>query len=1416
MSEFNERIAGLSPEKRAMLERLLLKKTSSPIRQQEIRRRETTAPCELSFAQERLWFLDQLEPGSPAYNIFSAIRLAGHLNVIALEQSLGEILRRHEVLRTTFVTEGDQPEQRISPATAFTLPRIDLSTMTKERREAKARELASEEASRPFDLTTGPLLRATLLQLTPQEHVLLLTVHHVVFDGWSWGILYRELSASYGAFSKGDPSPLPELPIQYADFAVWQKEWLRGEVLEKQLMFWREHLNGVSPLELPTDRPRPAVQTFHGATHTFEFPQDLTEALQGLSRKVGVTLFMTLLTAFQCLLHRYTGQDDIVVGTPIANRNRAEIEGLIGFFVNTLVMRTDTSGNPVFRELLNQVKKAALDAYTHQDLPLEKLVEELQPERDLSRNPLFQVMFAMQNVPIATLELSGLTPGPLATERTKTRFDLEVHLQAAKEGIEGKFVYNIDLFDVATIERMIGHYQKILEGIVANPDFRLSELPLLTENERQQLQVEWNNTSTDYPRDKCIHELFEEQVKRSPGAVAVVFEERRLTYRELNRKANQVAHYLRKQGVGPEVLVGICVERSLEMIAGILGILKAGGAYVPLDPTYPKERLVFMLEDSQATVLLTQQKLAEGLPAIQPEVICLDASEYLAAAAKMQDTNPDCGATPENLAYVIYTSGSTGLPKGVSIEHQQIVNYVLGVSERMEFEPDWNFAMVSTLAADLGNTVIFPALCSGGCLHVISQERATDSAALAGYLERHSIDCLKIVPSHLAALMTGPHPEKLIPLQRLILGGEASRYDWVEELRKLAPACTIFNHYGPTETTVGVLTYQVGKEQPAFPQVTLPLGRPLPNTQVYILDRHQVPVPIGIAGELYIGGDGVARGYLNRPELTAERFVPNRLCNRPDARLYRTGDRVRYRSDGNIEFLGRMDQQVKIRGFRIEPGEIEAALCSCPGVRDAVVVAHEDTAGNNRLAAYIVPRQPLAAVSGRQTCKLPNKLLVAHLNRNETEYIYREIFELQAYLRHGITVNDGDVVFDVGANIGLFTVFVNQICRRPRVYAFEPNPVAHEIASVNARAYGAEVKVLPWGLSSEDTTAELTFFEGFSLLSGFYSNVEKEKQVVKNFMINQQLTGLADMTELLEQADELLEDRFKARSFTAPLRRLSSVIAEEKVDRIDLLKINVEKSEWHVLQGIKEADWQKIRQIVLEVDLSEHLPPITALLKKHGYEYMIEQDALLDGTELCYVYAIRPSAGRHLIREQTAGGHLRKLPVFSDAVLSDDELRRHLLRRLPDYMVPSQYVLLEALPLTPNGKVDRRALPKLNRDRSALENAYERPRSTVEDLLAGIWCEVLGLQKVGIHDNFFELGGHSLLATQVMSRVRKAFQVEIPLRSLFEKPTIAGLSLRIAQSQAENADAHEMDKLLADLESSESDTVSESGNIEER
>jgi len=1041
----------------------------------------------LSLAQQRLWFMDQLEPGNPMYNIPEAIRMSGSLNVEALRRTVEAIVARHESLRTTFRMVDEQPMQCIAEQGSSSLCVTDLTDIPTTDLKQEAGRLTGEEFQKPFDLVHGPLFRVNLLRLGEEEHILLLTMHHIISDGWSLGVLLQEMAAFYNAFSQGTAPSLPELPIQYADFAEWQREWLKGEALESQTSYWKQQLGGTTPvLELPTDHPRPASQTYRGKRKSFVLPKTMLEALKALSQREGGTLFMTALAAFQILLHRYTGQEDVIVGSVAANRNRVEIEGLIGFFVNTLALRTDLSGNPTFRELLKKVREVALGAYAHPDLPFDMLIEELNVTRDPSYNPLFQVMFLFQNAPVESFQLSGLKLTFLEIATESSKFDLTLELIEGQEELSYSIIYNTDLFNGDTIERMAGHFRTLLQGIVATPDARLSELPVLTAPERHQLLVEWNDTRADYPRGKCIHELFEEQVEQTPDVMALNYEDQGLTYRELNRRANRLAHYLRKLGVGPDVLVGVCMERSLEMMVGLLGILKAGGAYVPLDPDFPAERLAFQTEDAGAPVVLTQKKLADGLPKIAAGMIYLDAPEYHQSATAMPDTNPEKEASAENLVYVIYTSGSTGRPKGVAVEHRQLVNYVHGISERLALEPGWSYATVSTIAADLGNTVVFPSWCTGGCLHVISKDRLADPVALAEYFERYRIDCLKIVPSHLAALLTGPDPRKLIPRRRLILGGEASRCEWIANLQKYAADCRIFNHYGPTETTVGVLTYPVGDVLPASASGTLPLGRPLPNSQIYILDGQQQPVPVGVPGQLYIGGSGVARGYWNRPEKTAERFMANWLGNYPEDRVYRTGDRARYLPDGNIEFLERVDQQVKIRGFRIELGEIESILSEHEAVREVKVTAREDVPGDKRLVAYIVP----------------------------------------------------------------------------------------------------EGKSIP----------------------------------------------------------------------------------------------------------------------------------------------------------------------------------------------SLDALREYLKGKLPDYMVPAAFVTLEKIPLTPNGKVDHRALPAPEYTRPELEQAYAAPRTSVEQALADIWAEVLGVKQVGINDNFFQLGGHSLLAVRLFVRIRKWAGVDLPLAILFRSPTVRGLA----------------------------------------
>jgi amino acid adenylation domain-containing protein len=1071
-----------------------------------------SAELPLSFAQQRLWFLDQLEPHSPLYTVPQAIHLHGPLQVEALHQTLNAIVARHETLRTTFHAVDGIPRQVIAEHRTVVLALIDLSAWPEAARKAEAQRLMREEAQRPLDLTCDVLLRATLLRLGPAEHILLLTMHHIASDGWSMRVLSDEVATLYRAFARGAPSPLAALPIQYADYAVWQRQWLQGAVLDAQLAYWQAQLAGVPVLELPLDHPRPAVQTFRGARQPLRLPQPLTEALKALSQREGVTLFMTLLAAFQTLLQRYTGQDDIAVGSPIAGRTRAELEGLIGFFVNTLVLRTDLSGNPTFPELLGRVREVTLGAYAHQDLPFERLVEELQPERRLSHSPLFQVMLALQNAPRQTLDLPGLTVSRLEVDRGTAQFDLTLVLWEEAEGLVGTLEYNRDLFEAPTIQRLLGHFRHVLAGIVANPARRLAELPLLGTAERQQLLVAWNATAAEYPRDRCLHQLFEAQVERTPDAIAVV-DDVEWTYRELNTRANRLAHHLRRHGVGPEVLVAVCMERGLEMLVSLLGILKAGGVYLPLDIDYPPERLAFMLEDSRPPVLLAQQSLLGGLPSHGAQVVCVDSEWGLIAQESEQ--NPPASATAESTAYVFYTSGSTGKPKGVQGYHRGVVNLCQAMVAQFGLHAQDRVMQFSSLCFDIAVEEIFPTWMSGATLVLRTEAGLPSIPAFLEAIRRRRITVLDLPTAFWHTLVNvlemsrDPLPETL---RLVVVGGEkASAQAFANWLKLGGEHIRWLNGYGPTETTVTATVHEPMRASGTYAiDGEIPIGRPIANTQVYVLDPHLQPVPIGVPGELYIGGDGLARGYLNRPELTAERFLPHPFSDQPGARLYKTGDLARYRPDGQLEFLGRLDQQVKVRGYRIEPGEVEAALTQHPAVREAVVLAREDGPGDTRLVAYVVPNQP-------------------------------------------------------------------------------PGP-------------------------------------------------------------------------------------------------------------------------------------------------------------------------------------------------------------------SMSDLRSFLQAKLPNYMVPSTFVMLAALPLTPNGKVDRRALPAPAPTRPALDDALVAPRTPVEAALAAIWAEILRLPQVGVHDNFFALGGHSLLATQVISRLQAAFQVDLPLRRLFEAPTVAELAQALIAHEARPGQTEKIARILRRIE----------------
>ncbi|HEX7317733.1 MAG TPA: amino acid adenylation domain-containing protein [Pyrinomonadaceae bacterium] len=1064
------------------------------------------AELPLSFAQQRLWFLNQLEPESPFYNLFSAVRLDGELNLNALEQSFAELVRRHESLHTVFADVDGRPVQVIAPAQRPPLEERDLRGLAEDEREAEATRLAAEEVRRPFDLARGPLMRVTLLRLGEREHILLLCIHHIISDGWSSRVLIGELVTLYDSFASGRPSPLPELSIQYADFARWQREWLQGDVLQTQIEYWRGQLAGApAVLELPTDRPRPAVQSFRGARESLLLTKEQAAALQSMSRGEGVTLFMTLLAAFKVLLGRYTGQSDIVVGTPIAGRNQIEIEDLIGFFVNTLVLRTDLSGGPTFREVLGRVREASLGAAAHQDLPFEKLVEELAPERDLSRSPLFQVMFALQNIPKDEFELTNLTLTAVEADSGAAKFDLTLFVHPTDDGLLCILEYNTDLFEAETARRMLAHYDELLRNAVADPARPVAGLPLLTEPERRELLEGWNDTAADYPHDATFQQLFEAQAARTPDALAASDEHERLTYAELNARANRLAHFLAEQGVGPESVVALLDRRGMSLLTAVLAVFKTGGAYLPLDPRHPAARQAQVLTQSGASMVLAGEGLEDA--AAQAASLMNGArpvpvhalGRVAVQSSETRNLAPRGG--PRNLAYVIYTSGSTGVPKGAMIEQRGMINHLFIKVNDLGLVASDVVAQTASQCFDISVWQFLSPLLVGARVHVYDDEVAIDPAGLLAALEAEGVTVAETVPSMLRAMLedieTGAEQrgEPFKGLRWMVVTGEALGPELGRDWKRLAgDRVRLLNAYGPTECSDDVTHYEVARS-PAEHVVRMPIGRALANTRLYVLDRAMGLVPVGVSGELYVGGDGVGRGYLRDARRTCQSFVPDPFTSEPGGRLYRTGDLCRYLPDGNIEFLGRVDDQVKVRGHRIELGEIEAALARHPSVAAAAVAVHEGVGANDkRLVAYVVAGQ---------------------------------------------------------------------------------------------------------------------------------------------------------------------------------------------------------------------------------------------------------------GVEPCGV----------------------------------DELREHLRQQLPEYMVPQAFVMLDELPLTPNGKLNRKALPAPDQTQLSQGRPYQSPRGETEEGVVAIWAEVLGLERVGVGDNFFSVGGHSLLATQVVSRVRQQFQIELPLRALFESPTVAELARVIERTR---------------------------------
>lgn len=1045
----------------------------------------------LSYAEQRLWFLEQFEGGHAAYNIPIGFRLTGPLNPQALELTLKQIAQRHDILRASFHNEDGQPRKIIAERLSLVLPVNDLREKRAKEQQAEIERLVMQDARTPFHLDEAPLFRLRLFRLANKEYELYLTIHHIIFDGWSFGVFLDELSGMYEAFLQGRPSPFPPLARQYADFIAWQQERMTGKAMQRQAAYWKRQLAGRLPtLDMPTDRPRPPMQTFAGALHAFALPDALAAALRDVARQEHVTLFTLLLTAFAVLLFRYTGQEDVIVGAPAANRADVNFEPLIGFFVNTLAMRSDLSGNPAFRDLLRRVQTMSHEALANQEMPFDLLVTELNPERDTSHQAIFQVMFVLQNMPLEPLKLLGVEAEPINIHNGAAKFDLNLEMIESGKTLIGTFEYNTALFDASTIARFAEHFQILLHSVITNPDQQIALLPILSKDERKQMLVTWNATQADYPSHACLHELFEIQAAQTPEAVAVavVFQSSCLTYRELNQQANQLANYLRKSGVGPDVLVGMCLKRSLEMIVAILGILKAGGAYVPIDSSYPPSRIAFMLEDTQANMLLTQEELRNRFTDYHGRLLCLD-TDWDNFVGRESQENLENITTSKNLIYVIYTSGSTGKPKGTMIPHQGVINYLIWGLKYYHAENGIGAPINTPIGFDATVTSLFLPLLAGKRIVFIPEEDEIE-AFIELLRTSRDFSLVKITPAYLGALGHALRPEEAAGrTAAFVIGGEALLPEHLAFWRKHAPLTRHINEYGPTETVVGCCVYDV--PQDAALSDSIPIGRPIANTQLYILDAFMQPVPAGVPGELHIGGDGVARGYLNRPDLTDEKFIPNPFAQTSESRIYKTGDLCRYLSDGTIEYLGRIDQQVKIRGFRIELGEIESALSSHAAIREAAVLSKQDASGGKYLAAYVVANQ------------------------------------------------------------------------------------GHEIV-------------------------------------------------------------LRDVREFLQQ-------------------------------------------------------------------------------------------------------------------------------------------------RLPDYMIPSAFVILEAMPFTPNGKLDRRALPEPDATNVGRKTALVPPRNAIEETLADIWKHALGQERIGIHDTFFDAGGHSLLTIKVLTDIQKTWGIRIPVHQFFETPTIAGLAQRLRQ-----------------------------------
>ncbi len=1340
------------------------------------------------------------------------------------------------------------------------LPLVDLRAIADGARSREAARLAGAETRHGFDLRAGPLFRAALVRLAEDEWVLLATAHHAVWDGWSTGVFVEELAARYPALLRGEAPPLAELPFQYADYAAWQRAWLDGEALEAQLAWWRERLAGAPPLlELPVDFPRPAVPGTAAARLHFAVPEECARGLRALARGEGATLFMTLLAAWQTLLARYAGEDQVVSGAPVAGRRRPELEPMIGFFVNTLALRTDLSGDPAFAELLGRVREATLGAYQHQDVPFERLVEELAVPRSLSRSPVFQNMFGVQDHRGGAPRLGGLRLEPFPVEEDAARVELALTVVDDGEALAGVLVYRTDLWEAATMRRLAGHYTRLLAEAAAAPGRRLSALRLLGGDERAQLLAGWNPPPRVAPRT-CVHELFAEAAARTPDAAALVSGSASVTYAELDHRSDVLARALRERGVRPETAVGLCVERSVEMVAAVLGILKAGGVFVPLDPQGPAERLAFMLADSGARLLLTDGAAGDAFAGFAGETVRLDTLREH-EGIEDQASVAGCSLFPVpcslSLAYVIYTSGSTGTPKGVAVTHGALASTFLAAREAFGFGPGDTMPSLASFAFDIWLFETLLPLACGATVRMVPRERVVDVAALAEEVAHATL--LHAVPALMRQLVDEVAAGRgtLPGLRRAFVGGDAVPPDLPGAMREAFPGAEVRILYGPTEGAIICAAHLAGGESPGRHL----LGRPLGNAPLYVLDGAGEPAPLGVPGELCIGGASVARGYPGRPELTGERFVPDPFSPEAGARMYRTGDRARRDAGGVLEFLGRTDAQVKVRGFRIEPGEVEAALAAHPRVREAVVVAQGGASGgegDRRLVAYVVP----AEAGGAELWPSIGEYFVYD------ELIYQglthDTLRNQRYLRALRRHAPGRVVLDVGTGADAILARLAVEAGARHVYAVELLERSFLSARARIRELGLEDRVTvvhgdarfvelpePADVCVSEIVESIAGGEGAALI---LDHARRLLAPGATMIPGRAWTRVAAVTlpeevrgdpafprtaahyvrRIFEQVGHPFDLRLCIRGFPAD-HVLSTAATYEELDfaagpaaaeyvrheeltveragRLDglLLWLRMELAEGEVLDILEEETaWFPVYFPLF--DPGVEVAP--------GDRLRLECFAELPEGGVAPDYGVRGALVRagggevpfefvsvHHAPEFRASPFYRRLFADGEAAVREeparslpDTLREHLRARLPEHMVPSAIVALDELPLTRNGKVDRAALPAPDGAGAARE--LVPPSTAAEAMLAGIWAEVLGLapERVSADDGFFELGGHSLLATRVASRVRAACGVDVPVRALFETRTLAELAEWVDAEVRASTDERELEEALETLE----------------